>query len=142
MTTTQIVIVAVTVVVVVAIITGRKLTVTFKDVKATVERTERNVGEKNGNGALTDMSAKTLGHLAELDRKVENIDIRLEERTHITREGSTEPEDLGPYAQQRLHDILGSLARLETMVVLLWRALQADYDLPELPSLTEPKEHP
>lgn len=126
MTTTQIALVCGTVLVAVAIVFGRAVSVTFhgiRDIKATV-------GKPNGNGDLATMSAQLLD-------KVDAVKQQLEDRTHVTRAGSTEPEELAPYTQERLHDILGAIARVETMVAMLWRALKDDYNLPDLPSMEE-----
>lgn len=135
MTTTQLVIVCATVLIVVVIAFGRKLTVTFHDVKATVERTETHVadvkstvGESNGGGDV-------IHQLDELRRE-------LADQTSVTRAGATEPEELRSYIQDRMHKILGRLAAQDMKVNLLWDMARAHgFDLPELPpppNLEEP----
>lgn len=134
MTTTQIVIVCTTVLAALAMLLGRNLSVTFRDVKATVERTNSTLGNPNGGGdAMT--------QLASLDSRVEAVQQELEDRTHITRLGRKEPEELGPYIQSRLHDVLGAQTLLSLKVDFLWRAAVGQgWDLPDLPSMQEPTE--
>lgn len=129
MTTTQVVVIAAAVVIVAIIVSGRKLTVTFRDVKATVEKTSSAVGEKNGNDLTV------LGELAEIRAEQEAVKAKLDERTHVTREGRHEPEDLAGYTQDRMHDLLAAVALVALKVDVMWKFLKPDYDLPDLPSM-------
>lgn len=117
---------------------GRRLSITVRGIAVTAERTDVNtehvkktVGEVNGSG-----DAMTV--LSELDRKVSVLDQRLDDRTHVLRQGRTEREELGPYTQDRLHDVLGAVAVLALKIDTLWRFLKDDYQLPDLPSATVP----
>jgi hypothetical protein len=119
-----------------AIVFGRPMTVSYKDLKASLDKNNENtaeirrsVGEANGKGDLTQMHEKTL-------EQIEEIRVLLDARTHITRSGSTEPEELAKYTQSRLHDVLGALASIDLQLSTLWRVLQDDYDLPDLPPRT------
>jgi hypothetical protein len=119
-----------------------RLTFTMRGIKVTAERNEAHVvdlketvGEANGNGAVTTMQARTLGELAELAKKVSELNARLEERTHIVRHGQSEPEELASYTQDRLHDVLSAIAVIKLQLDTLWTFLKDDYPLPDLPSL-------
>lgn len=91
----------------------------------------RELKERDGNGGhnLTDISDK-LDHLK--DQVGE-----LEKRTQIIRTGSTTPEPLGHYAQDRLHELGTLLAGVAVRVELLWQALKQDYELPDLPTIAK-----
>lgn len=122
-----------------------KLTFTVRGIKVVAEKTEQHaadvkktVGEANGNGDVTTMQARILGELAEVDRKVDNVNSRLDERTHVVRHGRAEPEELAVYTQDRMHDVLTALAVLKLQLDTLWRFLKDDYQLPDLPSIAAP----
>lgn len=114
---------------------AQKVDAAHSDLKETV-------GEANGNGPLMQMAAKILGgnaelfaQYAELRVELSELNERLERRTQIVRQGHSEPEDLAPYTQDRMHDVLQAIGAVKLEADTLWRFLQDDYQLPDLPSL-------
>lgn len=144
--TVIVVCVCVTVVVTAAVLRGSPLTISWRDVKASIDRTETHVrevkeavGEPNGNGNLSTMNARALAEMAELRAGLQAVNLRLDERTEVVRLGSTTPEPLADYTQERMHDVLNAVAKLSMQVQTLWMFLQEDYALPALSSMEETK---
>lgn len=91
------VVVIIAIVFFVALFVARRATFTFKDIKATVERTEehavemkRTVGETNGNGDMASMLAKALGQTAEVlqnQEHMKDVEQRLVELSNYTHNG-------------------------------------------------------
>lgn len=82
--------------------------------------------DQNGGHNLTDISDK-----------VDAIAEKLDERTQVTRVGSSEPEALGHYAQDRLHELGTVLTGVAFRVELMWRHLKNGDPLPDLPSIAK-----
>lgn len=133
MTTTQLIIVCAAAIVIVVVVTGHRLTVSFRGVQVTTERIQTAVGAPNGQG-------DAMSQLAVLDSKITEVHDELEERTHILRAGRTETEELGPYIQSRLHDVIGAQTLISLKVDFIWRAAKSQgWDLPDLPSMQQPE---
>lgn len=104
-----------------------KTSITIEDVHNKVEEIQQTVGVKNGG---TDV----VHQLEELDAKVTAVDQRLDQRTHVTRAGATEPEELAPYAQDWFHEINGQLTSLIGHIWLIQQALREQgINVPDLP---------
>lgn len=141
MTLAIVVVVVIGVVAVAAVVFDRPLTLSFRgmrDFKASIERTEANtakvakaVGEPNGR-------VDVVTQLAVLDQKVDALNLRVEDRTHVLRAGADEPEELAPYIQAWFHKIDSRLTVTHGSLAILWRATKADYDLPDMPTLDAP----
>jgi hypothetical protein len=123
-----------------AIAVGGPAGLTALAARRTAEHTAKTadaVGTKNGSGDLITMTARLLNDVADVRAEQAEVKAKLEARTHVLREGETEPVELGPYMQSWFHGLNTHLQAIRGILHVLWSKLGDDYDLPPLPAMPE-----
>lgn len=106
--------------------------ITIEDVHHELADIKKTVGDPDGGGDV-------LARIDKIDEKVDAVTALLDERTHVTRQGNDEPEELAPYTQDRMHDVINLLTIVNLKVDTMWASMSDHgFDLPELPPMLLP----